>query len=147
MERATKALRAAVLAEWVLIASSAFVAIAFESSLPAALREFLADQDAGVSDAEGVAYILLLACYLGASIGVYRLWRPARVLYTVGVLGGTVLSYWLGHTVTPAWVSPTEHAASLCSGLVLGLLWFSPAGAHFSHGPTPPAAQQGAGPS
>ena len=67
------------------------------------------------------------------AVGLYRFWRPARPLY----LASMALAY-LAAPVTPPVVqtslaSMLPSLAAVLSGLMVGLMYFSPVASEFGH--------------
>jgi len=129
--KTTQILRRLVVAEWALIGAGASVAVYLEASLPGPLRSAIEAQDQRFGTLDFAAWALFLVAYLVGSIGVFRLWPPARNVYTLTTLAGFALMPLFGHQIAHAWSVPLSEAETLVLGLVIALLWFSPAAAHF----------------
>ena len=140
MARATQALRCFVVLEWVAVFVAVPTSLFLEGSLPPGLIAEIEARDANFSDVDFAIGMVALVAAITASVGVFRLWRPARLLYTVLTLGSVVAAPTLGHMIEHAWAAPLFEAATLASGVVLGLLWFSPASVHFDQEASWPTA-------
>ena len=132
LDTSTRALRMLVVFEWVLVALGVPIAIALEAELPASLLEYIETRDADIPLSQLVLWAFLLLAAVATSIGVFRLWPPARIAYTLLFGIGWLATPLLGHTVAHAWESLVTDIASAVPGAILALLWLSPAAAHFA---------------
>jgi hypothetical protein len=68
--------------------------------------------------------LLLLA--LVSMVGLFLFWRPARPLYLVTTAAGLFLTPFFGPYVDAGWETAFGEAATIISGMVLALVYFSP---------------------
>jgi hypothetical protein len=101
--------------------------------LPEDLREFRqADPElTPVMAAAIFGAIAIMVLYLIALAGLLAFWRPARVLYLVATIGGFLLVFFVGPSVTTAISEGLAYLDCALSGFILALLYFSPIKAHF----------------
>jgi hypothetical protein len=135
-------LRTLVSLEIVLTIVGLIVSEVTVNSLPQPLQEYLA-QDAEAEFTAGDWLFLMLSIpflllWLTSSVGLLFLWRPARLLYTVAVLGCCILSLFLGPAVYSAAEQFLSDLASLIPGAIIALLYWSPLKAIFDKS-TPPS--------
>jgi hypothetical protein len=92
-------------------------------SLPESLR-YLINRElpgANVFEAGGVLVFLI------ASICVFVFWSGAPALYLTVTAGLQLASFVLGPFVSTGWTDVFETSATLLNGVILGLIYFSPA--------------------
>jgi hypothetical protein len=112
------------------------------SQLPEPLRAYLDSQDQ--ADPEMNAQLLVLAfgamvvaaLALISSIGLLFLWRPARLLYTLSLALAYPMVLLMEPTIYTGLTEFLSELASLLSGVILALLYFSPLKTRFD--PPPP---------
>ncbi len=112
-------------------------------SLPEPVRSFAReqwDQELPGDQAEPIAFVSLcaLSLMLLSLVGLSVLWRPARLLYTLYLLFvaiGVVLS---GTVVQSELTSVLSFMNTIISGLILGMIYFSPLREHFEPKEAPP---------
>ena len=75
-------------------------------------------------DILGLPVMALMAM---AWFGVLLAWRPARLLYLISIISSCGLQLLGQPKVIHPWCAAVEYAAVLTSGLVLAMLYFSPA--------------------
>ena len=123
-------LRTLIVAEIALVIISVVVSLLTESSLPEPLRAFLkAEFEAEITVRAMtmiIATIPLFVLMLGSSIGLFFFWRPARILYLIVTAVGLLLTPFFGPYVDAGWGSTLEEAATIVSGVILALIYFSP---------------------
>ena len=130
-------LRCLILAEVVCGLTSAVLDLALEDRLPAEIRQYIARADeTAISTVQWMGYglgiVLLMGVIIGW-IGLWRLWRPARRIYTASWLLGMPL-YLLLEPVsyyTPIGAMLSEYSV-LAAGMILGITHFSDLSAHFT---------------
>jgi hypothetical protein len=123
-------LRTLIVAEIVLLIISVVISLLTESLLPEPLRAFL---DAESNAEMTIQELIMLACgvpllilLLGSSIGLFFLWRPARILYLISTVAGLLVTPFFGPYVDAGWGTTFEEAALIISGINLALIYFSP---------------------
>jgi hypothetical protein len=123
-------LRTLIVMEIVLGFTSVVVSFITEPMLPEPLRAFVnAESEEAITAydmillAFGIPLILL---FLVSSIGLFLFWRPARILYVVTIVAGFVLTPIFGPYVDAGWGRIFEDAAVVVSGVILGLVYFTP---------------------
>lgn len=91
------------------------------------LAGFNAAQDVGLGI--GILFVFVM---IVAWIGLWKLWRPARFIYTVTRLLGVLLFLLLDSVYyhTPVGAMFNEYSV-LAAGAILGLIFFSDLSAHF----------------
>jgi hypothetical protein len=109
-----------------------FVAsLAGESSLPAPLQDYLAAQskaDLTVHDLVILAVgIPLVIAGVVSVIGLYCFWRIAPTLTVIVWTLALILGIILGPTVEPASATSLNHLSTLLSGVILAVIYFTPA--------------------
>jgi len=94
--------------------------------LPSEIRHLLAAKDSFRPAAMPIGAAMLVAL-LVANAGLYRGWRPARTLYLIAVIASVLASLYLGPFANKGPVDFLETALDTISGIILGLIYFSPA--------------------
>jgi hypothetical protein len=126
-----KALRICVVGELVFIMLSIVLGLALESWLPGPLQEWLAaeaDTDLTLDDGMLAAFgLLLLLSSIVASVGLFCLQRWAAWLFLFNVLAGYLLLLRTGPIIMHPVEATVDEIATLFSGLVLGLAFFTDA--------------------
>ena len=98
--------------------------------LPAPLRDYVDAQ--GEAELEWGDWVIgglalqMIPLLLLSYIGLWRLWRFARVLYLCTGLLGVALVSLVGPEVRMGWAVALEGLSWTVSGLILGLIYFSP---------------------
>jgi hypothetical protein len=112
-----------------------YIDFAFQSSLPALLQQYLwleSQQALRVGDVILFAFLLvLLAAFVIAWVGLWMLMRWARVVYTAVVIFDIVAALFYGPVVSSALAEAFYGVATLASGIILGVIWFSELSPHF----------------
>jgi len=107
----------------------AVVSLLTESALPEPLRAFLkAESEAEVTVREMIMFaaaIPLLILLLVSSIGLFFFWRPARILYLITSVAGLLVTPFFGPYVDAGWGTTFDEAATIVSGVILALIYFS----------------------
>ncbi|MBA4150166.1 MAG: hypothetical protein H0X66_18820 [Verrucomicrobia bacterium] len=130
-------LRYLIVAEISLITSSVVADLVLEHTLPTEIQHYISrSAETPITSLEAVGLglgILLLLLMLIAWVGLWRLWKPARLLYTLCWLFGVPLFLLLDSAVyyTPLGAALSEYAI-LSAGMILGLLYFSDLSSNFS---------------
>jgi hypothetical protein len=128
---AVKVLRIAIVAQWLLYVLAAVASTFEETNLPEPLLTYLTAEyykDVSISMWIGMAMLVAFAI---ASIGVFRLKSWGRNLYVALFSLGAVLFVFLAPTIETAIGGNLSYLASASCGLVIGLLYYSPASDHF----------------
>jgi len=123
-------LRTLIVAEIGLVIVSVVVSMVTESTLPEPLRAYLeAEVEADITTwdlvmlATGIPLLILL---IVSSVGLFFFWRPARVLYSITMAAGLVMTPFFGPYVDSGWGTMFDQAAIVVSGAILALIYFSP---------------------
>lgn len=124
-----QALRAAVVAEWVMTMLSVVLSDVLQNSLP----EPLSHWSQHTIEIEYPVFkniflffsISVLILSITASVGLFKLKMWARSLYLTTVLIGYLLTFFLGPTIEPAITSTISDLSDLLSGIIIGLAFFS----------------------
>lgn len=136
---AVRALRFAVVAQWVFAAASVLLFELEAPRLPTELQAYAVDEatTAGSSGdfITGLFAAFWLLASLTASAGVWVLARWARLPYLATGLLGCLLMGALEPAVTSPWSTAAETLVHLLVGLAIGLLFWSPAAAEFARRP------------
>ena len=123
-------LRTLIAAEVALCIISVVVSLLTESALPDPLRAFLdaeakaemAARDMMLFAAATPLFILLVV----SSVGLFFFWRPARILYLIDTVAGLVVAPFFGPYVDAGWGTALGEVATIVSGVILALIYFSP---------------------
>ena len=126
----TRFYRIALVAEWVLALGAAAIGIATEPLLAPELRAYL-DRQAGAPltalDLIGtVAGLAFLGLAVAATVGLFRFRNWARRLFLLLTLFGFVPVVAMGPTVETGAATALAEAATLLSGVILALVYWSP---------------------
>src|SRR5581483_9186203 len=98
----------------------------FFSHAPASIRFIIRAKDRyrpGATPIEAVTFIALLV----ANIGVFFFWRGMRALYLIVVIASVLESVYLGPFANSGPSDFLENVMNAVSGIILGLIFFSPA--------------------
>ena len=105
-------------------------------SLPETLRNFAEEQwSQELPDEQVNSLALVSLCALSLMVvsltGLFLLWRPARMLFTVYLLTIAIAVVLSGSLVQSSLTSVLSFMNTIISGLMLGMLYFSPLRKHF----------------
>jgi hypothetical protein len=110
---------------------------ALETMLPAPIQDYIAksansDLTLGQASGLGIGVLLIIGLIVGW-VGLWKLWRPARTIYTICWLAGVPLYLLLDPVVyyTPAGAMLGEYSV-LAAGAILSLVFFSDLSSHFN---------------
>ena len=109
----------------VLFLISSFFSLA---ALPAPLRAYMEDQSkVGSRDlvVELALFIPLLIAGLIARVGLFFFWRPARVLFLIQIIAGTLLMPFSRPLVATGLSYTCESIGVTITGAILSLVYFS----------------------
>lgn len=144
-------LRGLVLVEVACGVSSAVLDLVFENTLPAEIRQYVARaENTPLSTVQMAGYVWGVILSIGmivSLVGLWKLWGPARQLYTGCWLLGVPV-YLLIEPVfyySPVGAMLSEFSV-LAAGMILGVIYFSDLSAHFERSAalkSAPAAQLG----
>jgi len=97
------------------------------SLLPESLRAFSEAESQGERGLVilRVAFPVMIL-WLGSIIGLFFFWRPSRILYLISIILGLLLPPFFGPYVDAGWGTAFEDAATIVSGVILALVYFSP---------------------
>ena len=116
-------------------------------SLPEPLQKFAQEQYENPEKSVGVNIALLsvfvlfgMVVMLVSLVGLWFLWRPARMLFTIYLLCLAVVIVLAGPLVESALTSVLAFMNTIISGLILGMIYFSPLRDYFD-APTPETPQ------
>jgi hypothetical protein len=109
----------------------AIIEVFFERRfLPQPLRHWLQQEaDRPITSGEIVIAVLvvpLFAAVVVSWIGLWRLWRPSRRLYLVTVALGIIATMLVGPQVSSGIGWALQTVASIVTGSILALVYFSP---------------------
>ena len=123
-------LRTLIVAEVGLVVLSIVGSLLTESLLPEPLRAYVATEFEGEITTRDVAMVAaavpLLILWLVSTIGLFFFWRPARMLYVVTMIFGLLAMPFFGPYVDVGLGAMLEDAATIISGVILALVYFSP---------------------
>jgi len=149
MRPTVQLLRGLIAATVVLTVASVVADMFWKQSLPEPVRDLLdAEDERSMTSLDVVllnaVLILLLACAVSLA-GLWKLWRPARWLYTLVLLIGPLFYFAFDSF---AWFTPAgaffNDFLMLLGGAILALIWCSDLSVHFqksnkpADAPTPP---------
>lgn len=107
-------------------------------TLPEPLRKFAQEQYENPEktvgpnvDLLGTVLLIGLAVMLVSLVGLWVLWRPARMLFTIYLLCLAVAIVLAGPLVESSLTSVLAFMNTIISGLILGMIYFSPLREHF----------------
>jgi hypothetical protein len=126
----TKILRILIITEIVFTILEITFDIVFEKSLPPKFLEYIASTETvEISTNEAVGLIIsvvLIVVTIVSWIGLWRLWRPAKLLYTLKCLLGPIIYLILEPVVyyTPLGAFFSEYAV-LSAGAILSIIYFT----------------------
>ncbi len=115
---------------WVI--ASVFLMIAWIAAdfatvghLPEDLRAFQTREPEMTPAFLGIIFVglALMAIYGIATVGLFLFWRPARVLYLIGSIGGFSIPFFLGPTVSSAISNAMAYLDCAVSRFILELLY------------------------
>jgi hypothetical protein len=123
-------LRTLIVAEVGLVVLSVVGSLLTEVLLPEPLQAYLETEFEGdlttFEVAMLVAAVPLVILWLVSSIGLFFFWRPARLLYVVTMIFGMLATPFFGPYVDAGLGAMLEDAATIMSGVILALVYFSP---------------------
>ena len=135
-------LRQLVVAEVVLIVVLVIVEFIAERFLPRPLREWTdAQWDDDLAPVEVLTLVIALPLLVGlvvSWVGLWRLWRPARRIYLLVLIGGALLQVIMGPVVMSGPGAALSTLQSAVSGLIIALIYLTPLSAAFDHAPAAP---------
>lgn len=137
--------RILVVGEIVLAVLSSVAASMTEGLLPEPLRGYASGETEMITTQSLLLMFLgvpLIVGLLVASVGLFFFWRPARMLYLICVVFGIALVPLAGPYVDAGYGELLEDVASMISGAILALAWFSPLAQVFDRKRTPPPTPQ-----
>ncbi len=123
-------LRILIVAQFGLFVLAIVVALLTVSLLPEPLRAYAEAEARGEMTTRNWDTLRLifpvLMLWLGSSIGLFFFWRPSRIFYLIYIVLGLLVTPFLGPNVDTGWSRTFEEAASIVSGVILALVYFSP---------------------
>ncbi|HTP67003.1 MAG TPA: hypothetical protein VMJ66_16540 [Geobacteraceae bacterium] len=140
----TKAiLRCLIVAEIAFVQVGVAIDIILEKTLPQELQQYIMRaKETGMTFTQllgfGIGLLMLIGLVVGW-IGLWQLWRPARLIYTLCWILG-MSSYLLIEPVvyyTPLGAIFSDFAV-LAAGMIIGLIYFSDLATHFVKGQAEP---------
>jgi hypothetical protein len=117
-------LRTLILIQIPIILADLVAGMSSARTLPEPLRSFRAG-----NDLSGLALVtagIFLITWLTANFGLYFIWRPARTLLLFSAMLNLLGALVSGPFVRTAWEDMFDDASVLVTGMILGLLYFSP---------------------
>src|SRR5215203_602419 len=122
-------LRQLVIADVALAVSVVVIELVAEQFLPQPLRAW-ADQQAEATRPRDVLVLVialpLLAALVTSWIGLWRLWRPARWLYVLVLVGGLLAEVLMGTTVVSGVGAAISTLESIVDGMIVALVYLTP---------------------
>jgi len=113
---------ATILADWATQAT--------RTALPSPLREFTLAQPAPAPWLIGMG-VVMIALTLITTVGLFRFWSPARPMYLASMALAYLVAPLAPVVVQTAFASTLFSLAALLAGLMVGLMYFSPAASEF----------------
>jgi hypothetical protein len=116
------------------------------NSLPEGIRKYAEEQwSEELPDEQAGPLALVSLCALSLMLlsltGLAVLWRPARLMFTLYLLSVAIAVVLAGPAVESSLTSVLSFMNTIISGLILGMLYFSPLREHFDRRePEPPSA-------
>jgi len=126
-----KLLRLSVVVYVVLLALALMVSSFEEANLPHEIKQFIESQSAVVTGWVLSGILGFLTVYIIGHMGVFFLQSWGRRTYTVGLLGMLILVPFIGTQVVTPIYSLFETTLSMLNGVILSLLYLSPAKEYF----------------
>jgi hypothetical protein len=124
---------------WLLVLSilmplvGVFVSIATQDQLPDPLREYaVAEAAAMPSTGVMVGGLIILAVWIGALVGAYRLRQYGRRLFVLALVAGLAMTPISGPYVDSGWGQLFYQASFVLDGLLVALMYWSPLAERFS---------------
>lgn len=138
-----RVLRILIILEIAQIPLAIVLAFGEHHLLPAGLNQWVEeDANSPTTPMEVVLMALmfpLLAAVVVSWIGLWQLWRPARLIYVISAAVGLVWEALAGPQVSSGIGSALLTLGSIVTGAILALVWFSPLSAAFERpGAAPP---------
>jgi hypothetical protein len=128
-------LRVLILTDLVLILLEGGAHVALIARLPESLQTHARaqlDSSSSFHTAIGDIYLIVFfGALVVAWVGLWKLQRWARGVYTAVCVVGLVITLFHGTLVTHAVAAVLYSMASITTGMLLGLIWFSDLGAEF----------------
>jgi hypothetical protein len=120
-------LRVLILTELILGVLYLLSSSYFEAGLPEPLRSYEEQHGGDLAGWQWYFIPTLALVALAARVGLFVFWRPARLIYLVTILVDSIARPFGGPNVDPAFSQMLNEAALIISGVVLALVYFSPA--------------------
>ena len=128
-------LRLVIALEWLLILARAALALLEERSLSPLCQSCVEAQYTGNQVFSNIGFLIAVAVgvlvLIAASIGVFFFRRWARPVYVGIQLASVVASQLMSPSVVTPWSGVFDDLAMICSGLIIGLMYFSNATSRF----------------
>ena len=125
-----RALRVLIVTEIAMAAAAVIAALVEQRFLPEPLRHWLEQDAERPLTTSEIVFAVLIVPLFGALvvswIGLWRLWKPARRLYLFTVACGMAATLLTGPQVSSAIGSALSTAASMATGAIIALVYFSP---------------------
>ena len=125
-----RALRIAILTEWMLVVLLIVCEFALDLPLPAELHGYLEREQEGNWRALDIvlliAIVVLLPLTIAASVGLWRFRRWGRSLYAILSVIGFLLLPLYGSVVAHSLVYTLEELAVFVSGTIIALSYYAP---------------------
>jgi len=148
----TKLLRICIIAEIFFIIFEVILELLLENSLPTELLDYIARTDKlDITFSQWLSLgicVPLIALLIVSWIGLFRLWRPSRFLYTLCCVLGLSLYPLLEPVVfyTP-YGAMISDLSMTNTGLILGIIFLTPLKSHFEkQKPNPSAGKDAVSP-
>jgi hypothetical protein len=109
-----------------------FVSIATQDRLPEPLQDYAVSEQAATPSGVMVGGLIILAAWVAALVGVYRLRAFGRRLFVLALVASLAMTPMSGPSVDSGWSQLFYQASFVLDGLLLGLMYWSPLAEHFS---------------
>jgi hypothetical protein len=123
---AKRLLRVLILAQLPLFLGTGLAAYLSVASLPDSLRYLVSNKDQLVPGASAFEVGGAVA-FLVANVCLFVFWNGAPALYLAITVALHLASFYLGPFVSTGWSDLFETSLTMLSGIILGLIYFSPA--------------------
>jgi len=131
----SKLLRLSVVLYLVLLLLAFMISSFEETNLPHEIKQFIESQSAEMTGWAISGILGFLTVYMIGNIGIFFLRPWGRKAYTVGLFGMLFLAPFIGAMVVTQIYSVFETILSILNGVILCLLYLSPAKKYFEKQP------------
>ena len=129
----TKLLKALIIGEIVLVTLAALVDIQYPQLLPQVLQDYNLQKCDDTSDFVALVLISCLILVIVSYVGLWRIKRWGRSLYTVANLGAYFATFFINQPeINSSLAGAFGDLSTMCSGGILILVWFTALNKSFS---------------